>query len=277
MNAFILSDIFIYPVKSLAGIRVSKWDVVETGLKYDRQWMLIDENGQFLSQRRLPKMALIQTQLTDSELILSAPNVENFVLPLEPQSDVIIKSTVWEDCCDAQHVSNEVDAWFSQVLDTFCQLVYLPIKTKRGVDLKYATENDRVAFSDGFPFLIVSENALNALNAELENSVEMARFRPNLVISGCEAYAEDFWREIKIGEIDFRLPKPCSRCSVPAINPQTAEITKEPLTTLSRLRKWQNKIYFGQNALHNSVGNLEIGQGVDIKISGEKQPPIFES
>lgn len=277
MNTFILSDIFIYPVKSLAGIHVSKWDVVETGLKYDRQWMLIDENGQFLSQRRLPKMALIQMRLTDSALILSAPNVENFVLPLESQSNVIIKSTVWHDCCDAQHVSNEADSWFSQVLDTFCQLVYLPIKTKRGVDLKYATENDSVAFSDGFPFLIVSENSLNALNAELEKSVEMARFRPNLVISGCEAYAEDFWREIKIGEIDFRLPKPCSRCSVPAINPQTAEVTKEPLTTLSRLRKWQNKIYFGQNALHNSIGNLEIGQSVDIKISGEKQPPIFES
>jgi uncharacterized protein YcbX len=121
----------------------------------------------------------------------------------------------------------------------------------------------------------VSENSLNALNAELENSIEMARFRPNLVISGCDAYAEDFWREIKIGDIDFRLPKPCSRCSVPAINPQTAEVTKEPLTTLSRLRKWQNKIYFGQNALHNSVGNLKIGQGVEIKISGEKQPPIF--
>jgi uncharacterized protein YcbX len=151
----------------------------------------------------------------------------------------------------------------------------LPIETKRGVDLNYAIENDRVAFSDGFPFLIVSENSLNALNAELENSIEMARFRPNLVISDCDAYAEDVWREIKIGDIDFRLPKPCSRCSVPAINPQTAEVTKEPLTTLSRLRKWQNKIYFGQNALHNSVGNLKIGQGVEVKISGEKQPPIF--
>jgi uncharacterized protein YcbX len=275
MNTFTLNDIFIYPVKSLAGIRVENWEVVETGLKYDRQWMLIDENVQFLSQRRLPKMALIQTQLTDSELILSAPNFADFHLPLESKGGAIIQSTVWEDCCDATHVSNAADAWLSAVLEISCQLVYLPIETKRGVDLNYAIENDRVAFSDGFSFLIVSENSLNALNAELENSIEMARFRPNLVISGCDAYAEDFWREIKIGDIDFRLPKPCSRCSVPAINPQTAEVTKEPLTTLSRLRKWQNKIYFGQNALHNSVGNLKIGQGVEIKISGEKQPPIF--
>lgn len=275
MNTFILSDIFIYPVKSLAGIRVSEWEVVETGLKYDRQWMLIDEYGQFLSQRRLPKMALIQTRLTDSALILSALNFDDFSLPLESKGGAIIQSTVWKDCCDAQHVSNEADAWFSAVLEMPCQLVYLPAETKRGVDLNYATDADRVAFSDGFPFLIVSENSLNALNAELENSIEMARFRPNLVISGCEAYAEDFWRKIQIGEMVFRLPKPCSRCSVPAINPHTAEVTKEPLTTLSRLRKWQNKIYFGQNALHNSCGTLKVGQSVEIKISGEKQPPIF--
>lgn len=261
----ILSDIFIYPVKSLAGIRVENWDVVPTGLQYDRQFMLIDEKGQFLSQRRLPKMALIQTRLTDSELILSAEKFADLHLPLEPKGDEIIKSTVWEDCCDGLHVSNEADAWLSEVLQTACKLVYLPAQTKRGVDLKYATQTDRVAFSDGFPFLIISENSLNSLNSQLKNPVEMARFRPNLVISGCEAYAEDSWREIKIGNIEFRLPKPCSRCSVPAINPKTAEVGKEPLTTLNRLRKVNGKIYFGQNALHNQQGFLAVGDAVEVK------------
>lgn len=260
----ILSDIFIYPVKSLAGICVESWDVVQTGLKYDRQWMLIDENGQFLSQRRLPKMALIQTCLTDSELILSVKDFADLHLPLEFDSDEIIKSTVWGDCCDGLHVSNEADAWLSDVLQTTCKLVYLSVQTKRGVDLKYATQTDRVAFSDGFPFLIISENSLNALNSQLENPVEMARFRPNLVISGCEAYAEDSWREIKIGNIEFRLPKPCSRCSVPAINPKTAEVGKEPLTTLNRLRKIDGKIYFGQNALHNQQGIITVGNRVSV-------------
>ena len=155
-----------------------------------------------------------------------------------------------------------------------CQLVYLPNETKRGVDLKYANDSDRVAFSDGFPFLIVSENSLNVLNDALEMPIDMARFRPNLVISGCEAYAEDTWREISIGNIPFRLPKPCSRCSIPAINPQTGDVGKEPLTTLNRLRKWQNKIYFGQNALHNQCGKLKIGDVVDVNIVGDKQPPI---
>lgn len=265
----ILSDIFIYPVKSLSGIRVENWEVVQTGLKYDRQFMLIDEHGQFLSQRRLPKMALIQTRLTESELILSAENFADLHLPLEPEGGEIIKSTVWKDCCDGLHVSNEADAWLCEVLQTTCQLVYLPEQTKRGVDLQYAAQTDRVAFSDGFPFLIVSENSLNSLNSQLENPVEMARFRPNLVISGCEAYAEDTWREIKIGNIEFRLPKPCSRCSVPAINPKTAEVGKEPLTTLNRLRKVNGKIYFGQNALHNQLGALKIGDEVRVVRYGE--------
>ncbi|MDD2865143.1 MAG: MOSC domain-containing protein [Methylococcales bacterium] len=272
----VLSDIYIYPVKSLAGIRVENWEVVETGLKYDRQWMLIDEQGQFLSQRRLPKMALIQTRLTESELILSAPNFADLHLSLEPKDGAIISSTVWKDCCDARHVSNEADAWFREVLQIPCTLVYLPPETKRGVDLNYALEADRVAFSDGFPFLIISENSLNSLNSQLENPVEMARFRPNLVISGCEAYAEDFWREIQIGNIDFRLPKPCSRCSVPAINPNTAEVGKEPLTTLNRLRKANGKIYFGQNALHNSCGELNVDDAVLVKQRGESNL-IFNS
>lgn len=274
MNTFILSGIFIYPVKSLAGIRVSDWDIVETGLKYDRQWMLIDENGQFLTQRTLPKMVLIQTRLTDSELILSAAGFSDFHLPLESNNGANIQCTVWDDNCNAKHVSKKVDLWLSEVLQTDCRLVYMPNEAKRGVDLDYATDKDCVTFPDAFPFLIISENSLNALNAELKEPVEMARFRPNLVISGCDAYAEDFWREIKIGNIGFRLPKPCDRCGIPAINPKTAELTKEPLATLNRLRKWQKKIYFGQNALHNSCGTLKVGQKIDVTLSGEKQPPI---
>lgn len=102
----------------------------------------------------------------------------------------------------------------------------------------------------------------------------MSRFRPNLVVSGCAAFAEDAWREIGIGPIEFRLPKPCSRCVVPTINQETAETGKEPLVTLNRIRKWQNKVYFGQNALHNQCGELSIGDTVYIKSTGPKQPPL---
>jgi uncharacterized protein YcbX len=274
MNSYTLSDIIIYPVKSLAGIRVAHWQVTKTGFQYDRQWMLIDEQGQFLSQRRLPKMALIKTALTSEQLILSAPNQADLTLSLTPTDGEIIESTIWHDQCAARHVLRTADLWFSQFLDTDCRLVYLPDEVIRPVDAKYAKATDQATFSDGFPFLLIGENSLVALNQAMQLDLPMTRFRPNLVIAGCPSYAEDSWREIRIGEIDFRLPKPCSRCAVPTINPETAQTGKEPLATLNRLRKWQNKVYFGQNAIHNQCGTLSIGDTVQIILTGENQPPL---
>ncbi|MFI3218004.1 MAG: MOSC domain-containing protein, partial [Methylococcales bacterium] len=117
-------------------------------------------------------------------------------------------------------------------------------------------------------------NSLLALNQAMQLNLPMRRFRPNLVIAACPSYAEDSWREIRIGDIDFRLPKPCSRCAVPTINPDTAQTGKEPLTTLNRLRKWQNKVYFGQNAIHNQCDILNVGDSVQILRTGENQPPL---
>jgi uncharacterized protein len=159
-------------------------------------------------------------------------------------------------------------------LKTNCRLVYQPDDLIRAVDPDYALPADKVSFADGFPFLILSNASLIALNQAMQLNFSIERFRPNLVISGCDSYAEDSWRKISIGAVDFRLPKPCSRCSVPAIDPQTAKGGKEPLTTLNRLRKWQNKIYFGQNALHDNCGVLTVGDAVTIKQTGEPQPPL---
>ncbi|MGR9014359.1 MAG: MOSC domain-containing protein [Gammaproteobacteria bacterium] len=274
MTHFILSGIFVYPVKSLAGISANSWPVTEKGFQYDRKWMIIDNNRQFLSQRKLPSMALIKTTLIDQNLILSAPGMENLSLPLAPVDGQIINSTIWHDQCDARSVSKQADQWLSDFLKCNCQLVYQPDEVIRPVDPNYAKPSDKVAFSDGFPFLIISENSLAVLNHEMQLNLAMTRFRPNLVISGCPGYAEDSWREISIGTIDFRLPKPCSRCSIPTIDPETAQTGKEPLTTLNRTRKWQNNVYFGQNALHNQCGQLTVGDTVRIKLSGSKQPPI---
>lgn len=274
MTNITLSAITLYPVKSLAGINVSSWPVTATGLQYDRKWMLIDQAGQFLSQRKLPAMALIKTVLLDEHLVLSAAGMEDLRLPVMPTDGDTVLSTVWHDHCNARGTSKLADEWLSDFLKHACRLVYLPEETVRPVDPNYANPSDRVAFSDGFPFLIISENSLAALNDEMRLNLPMSRFRPNLVVSGCLSYAEDSWREITIGGIDFRLPKPCSRCSVPTIDPETAEIGKEPLITLNRLRKWQNKVYFGQNALHNQCGTLTVGDQVTIKVSGPKQPPV---
>jgi uncharacterized protein YcbX len=274
MTSYTLSDIIIYPVKSLAGIHLTHWQVMETGFQYDRKWMLVDSLGQFLSQRRLPKMALIKTALTAKQLILSAPNQPDLSLPLVSTETDIIVSTIWRDQCSAHHVSQEADAWFSDFLETDCRLVTLPDEVIRTVDANYAQPADQVGFADGFPFLLIAENSLVALNQAMQLNLTMNRFRPNLVIAGCDSYAEDSWREIRIGDIDFRLPKPCSRCAVPSIDPETAQTGKEPLITLNRLRRWQNKIYFGQNAIHNQRGTLTVGDSVQIISTGEKQPQL---
>jgi len=274
MTHYTLSAITLYPVKSLAGISVSSWPVTQTGFQYDRKWMLIDYAGQFLSQRQLPQMTLIKTALTDRHLILSASGMENLPLPLTPSGGDLINSTLWHDQCAARSASREADQWLSHFLNLDCRLVYQPDEMIRPVDANYGEPSDNVAFSDGFPFLIISENSLVSLNQEMQLNLPMTRFRPNLVISGCPGYAEDSWREISIGDIDFRLPKHCSRCAIPTIDPDTAQTGKEPLKTLNRIRKWQNNVYFGQNALHNQYGILSVGDIVQVKMTGAKQPPI---
>lgn len=270
----ILSQIYLYPVKSLSGIAVSSWPVAKNGLLHDRKWMLIDEQHQFLSQRRLPKMALIKTRIEQDQLILSAPGQEDLVLALNPVAGDEIEVTIWHDQCTAKTISSQADDWLSAFLQTYCRLVYHPDNRQRQVDQRYAQASDQTAFSDGFPFLIVAENSLLALNQAMQVELSMQRFRPNLVIADCASYAEDIWRRIRINNIEFRLPKPCSRCSVPGIDPETAISQKEPLTSLSRLRRWENKVYFGQNALHDHCGNLSIGDRVSILETGDMRPAI---
>ena len=274
MTQAILSEIYIYPVKSLAGIKTEKWQVNEKGLLHDRKWMLIDSNNQFLSQRKLPEMVLIKTQITEDELILSNPDAENISLPLFPTSGDNIETTIWKDQCQAKTTSKVADQWLSDFLGIECKLVYQANETIRPVDPDYAKVSDSVNFSDGFPFLIVSEASLQALNQEMGLQLPIKRFRPNLVISNCTSYAEDSWREITINDIGFRLPKPCSRCPVPTIDTETAKRSKEPLKTLNRIRRWNNRVYFGQNALHDNIGELSIGSDVKINLTGTKQPPL---
>lgn len=273
-TAPVLSQIFVYPVKSLRGFQVDAWPVDATGLRHDRKWMLVDEQGLFLSQRKLPRMTLIRTAIHADCLRLSAPGMTDLSLPLQADTEATLQVEVWGDICQGQRCGAKADAWLSQFLQTPCHLVWHADDQRRQVDQKYALPDDQTAYSDGFPFLLVSEASLQAINEAMNLSLSMERFRPNLVVSGCDSYAEDQWRRILLNEIEFRLPKPCSRCSVPAIDPETAEIGKEPLLTLAQSRKWQNKVYFGQNVLHDRVGMLSVGSVVAVLEQGDKQPPL---
>lgn len=270
----VLAEIYIYPVKSLAGIKVSNWQVNKKGLLHDRKWVLIDSKNRFLSQRHMPKMALIKTQLSDNKLILSTATSGTISLPLNPINGNDCTLEIWNQQCAAKTTQKEVNDWLSNFLAIECQLVYQPDEVIRSVDPKYALASDQINFPDGFPFLITSKASLDSLNQAMGLQLPMLRFRPNLVISQCHSYAEDSWRELTINQIDFRLPKPCSRCSIPTIDTETGETNKEPLSTLNRLRKWNKRVYFGQNALHSHTGTLATGNIVYITHTGAKQPPL---
>jgi len=269
-----VSAIYIYPVKSLAGIQLTESEISETGFKYDRQWMLVDENNIFLSQRRLAKMALIKTRIQDQQLIVSAPDQTDLSLSLSPLSLNSININIWDEDCLAETISEQANQWFSDFLELPCRLVYQNENSVRQVDPNFSSSKDRTAFSDGFPFLITSEASLALLNQQMGLTLSMQRFRPNIVITDCVSYAEDTWRKIQIGAIDFRLPKACSRCAIPQIDPTTAKSTHEPLLTLSKTRKWDHKVFFGQNALHDDLGLLKVGDSIIIKETGLAQPPL---
>lgn len=264
MSDLILSGLYHYPVKSLAGISLQRTILDRYGLQYDRRWMLVDQEGEFLSQRRLPRMALIGQRIEGETLILHTAGRHELHLPLVLDPGEWIDVRIWDESCKAQRCSEAADLWLSEFLDLPCRLVCMPDSLARRVDPAYARESDLTAFSDGFPLLLLSEASLAELNGRLEVPVSMQRFRPNLVVSGCAAFAEDGWKRLRIGEATFRVVKPCARCIITTIDPATAERGDEPLQTLSEYRRQGNKVHFGQNLLHDGTGRLVVGMRVEI-------------
>jgi hypothetical protein len=265
MGEIKLTGIYIYPIKSAAGISLKTTQIGKRGFQYDRQWMLVDEMGKFLTQRQLPRMALITVLLKGDELVVKVPNKESLSIPVHLESDYRIAVQVWNDVCDAIPLGDEVNRWFSEFLEMSCQLVYMPDSSFRPVNPDYATNNEQVSFVDGFPFLLISEASLQDLNNRLDEPVPMNRFRPNLVVSGCEAFAEDSWSQIRIGSIPFNVAKPCSRCVITTVDQAQGIRGKEPLRTLAQYRHWDGNIWFGQNLIHSQLGALQVGDLVEIE------------
>ena len=257
-----LSDLCVYPIKSCGGIAVDEWEVDERGLRHDRRWMLVDETGCFLSQRELPRMALIKVRIESDGLLVDAPGMSSLVVPFRPPDGKLMLTRVWDDLVECQTVDD--DHWFSEFLEVSCKLVYLPDESVRPVDAAYAEPGDRVGLADGFPFLLISEASLADLNARLEQPLPMNRFRPNLVVGGCEPFAEDGWSLVRIGRLTFRVVKPCARCTITTVDQESATKGKEPLRTLARFRRAGNKVLFGQNLIHDASGTLHIGDPVQI-------------
>ncbi len=271
-----LSEIYIYPVKSLGGIRLTEAFVEERGLQHDRRWLLIDDNNRFLSQRENAEMALIDAELSDVGLVVwhrQKPALGTLVIPFQPQTFDLLNVTVWDDVIEAVVVSEEANHWFSEALEMSVRLVFMPDSSLRAADPDYAPFDSNVSFADGFPYLVIGQASLNDLNQRLDEPVEMARFRPNFVVEGFEAYDEDQWYEFEIGRLKLVGVKPCARCIMTTIDPKTAEKGKEPLLMLSKYRKLNNKIYFGQNVLAVTHGHLKVGDSITI-LSRKNRPML---
>ena len=256
-----ISGLFIYPVKSLAGISLQESPLESMGLKYDRRWMLVTPDGLFLSQRKLPKMALIQTALDENGILtLSMKGKSDHTVPATTSTSETMPVRIWKDDLVVQKVGIESDLWLSEALGIDCHLVYINDETMRQCDLNYAKKGDRTGFSDGFPMLLISEASLNDLNSRLDTPVEMRRFRPNIVVSGCDSFAEDSWKEFTISNTEMHGVKLCSRCILTTVDPNTGERTnREPLETLTSYRKMGNKVNFGLNVIHQRNGTIKVG------------------
>ncbi|HYP51776.1 MAG TPA: MOSC N-terminal beta barrel domain-containing protein [Pyrinomonadaceae bacterium] len=275
----ILSEINIYPIKSLKGISLKEAKTERRGLRFDRRWMLVDEKNELFTQREFPRMATIETRIGENGLQVSQ-NGNNLEIPFSPNGDETARVRVWSSKCAARVYENPVNEWFSDVLGTKCKLVLMPEETERRVNYFYAVhKDDHVSFADGYPFLLIGENSLADLNSRLEDDLPMNRFRPNFVVKDAEPFAEDGWKKIRIGESVFHVVKPCARCVITTIDQATGEKGgKEPLKTLASFRvpkrSLKKKILFGQNLIVEKAGEV-LRVGDEIEVLETKNKPKF--
>ena len=265
----IISQLFIYPIKSCAGILVSSFQFDETGPVLDRNWMIVDaKTGRYLSQRTLPKMALITTQVSDGCVSVShINNSEVFVLPTEGE---LIDVGIWEDDVQGLDCGDEAAAWFSLAIDGDCRLVYQG-NCPRLADTKYTAAGTKVSYSDGFPLLVVAQASIDFLNAECEANIGAENFRPNVVIENTDVFAENNWAKLSTESVAMNVVKPCQRCVIPALNPNTGEREASILPVLLKHCRRDKKIYFGQNLtfspLNTDIENQQLGLTVGQKVT----------
>jgi uncharacterized protein YcbX len=275
-----ISAINIYPVKSLKGIAVNEALVEKRGLEHDRRWMLTDRENVFFTQREFPRMATISMRLNGEGWVFSADGAPDMPVSLRPAERERRNVTVWSSVCEALVYGADVNDWFSRVLETDCQLVYMPDDTERGINPLFDQGNEIVSFADGYPVMALSEASLADLNSQLDAPLPMNRFRPNLVLSGTQAFAEDDWKRIKIGDTLFRSTKLSARCVITTVDQARGEFTgKEPLRTFATYRKasdvvpdryeamgmGKNDVLFGQNLVpENPGGFIYVGDAVEV-------------
>jgi uncharacterized protein len=276
-----IGQLFIHPIKSCGGIAVDEAPLIETGFEYDREWMVVDREGVFVTQRQMPRMALIRPTLRASDVVLRAPGM----LALHLQLDAVegdCKVRVWNDSVDAFDMGDLAAQWFSDFLGQPLRLARFDPDVRRLASAEWTKEiESRTAFADGFPLLVTSSASLNELNRRLaeagHDAVPMQRFRPNIVIDGLtDAHGEDFIDTLTIesadGPVMLKLVKPCGRCTIPDVNPATAEQGHAVADSLRAYRANERiggALAFGQNAvIVAGVGHrLRVGAAVQAELA----------
>lgn len=263
-----------YPVKSCRGEDLDVATVEPWGLAGDRRWMVVDPAGEMVTAREENALVLITPEITDRGLRLRSPGVADLLVD-RPGSGPALHVTVWDDRVPARPAGDDASAWLSQVIGRPLRLVHLDDPRRRPVDPDVAAPGDVVSFADGFPVLLAGEESLAQLNTWIadgpragDGPLPMTRFRPNLVVAGAEAFAEDGWRRIRVGEVEFRVLTPCIRCVLTTIDPDTAVRTKEPLVSLARHRRFEQKLLFAMNL----VPEAPAGWGVPEAPPGGRVP-----
>lgn len=266
-----LTSLHRYPLKSA---RVEDLDhaVVEPwGLVGDRRWMVVDPEGDFISAREARRLLAVDARLTDTGLSLSAPGMEPLEV-LRPDGFSQVPVQLWKSEFTAADAP-EASVWLSVVLGHPARLVYLDDPRRRPIKAVHARPDDSVTFADGYPLLVATEASLAALNEAIAEGgadpVAMSRFRPNLVVAGGDAWSEDDWRLVRVGEATFRAVKGCARCVITTLEADraTGEIAhgKEPLRTLARTRRFGGKAWFGVNLIPDSPGAVvRVGDEVEV-------------
>ena len=260
----VVRGLFFYPIKSCGGTSLDTAVVGTRGILADREWMVVDSDRRFLTQRELPRLALVSPRLSGGYLEITASGMAPLSIPLDATGDRA-DVTVWADRVEAVDQGSEAAAWFSTFLDVPCRLVRIPADTVRHVDQAYASPTDQVGFADGYSFLLTSLASLEDLNRRLPSPLPMNRFRPNVVVDGVEPFEEDGWKRIRIDGIEFSVVKPCARCVTTTVDQQTATKSKEPLRTLATFRNVPGRgVMFGQNLVHHGTGEIRVGARVEV-------------
>lgn len=263
MSALIrLAKIFIYPIKSTAPVELDSASVEPEGLAHDRRYVVTNEEGRFLTARQVPRLLLIQCEILGDAIRLNAPDCSPLTLSPGSFKNEYDPITIWRDTVEAQRCGAEVNDWLSHVLGFKAKLYYMGKQSHRPTK-----EGGVVSFADGAPLLVLSEATVDDLNTRLETPVSMRHFRPNIVVTGAEAYAEDDWPDFSIGEVRFAALRRCARCILTTIDPVTAvpDAQKQPLVTLMQYRRGDDgQTYFGRNVAARSGGIIRFGQALEF-------------